>query len=392
MKRALFLNIYLLALLYPFANAQAQGSSNIKIDGGQEAVFTYNTDKCNDTDFPDNIPRLIVDKMGNLQLLASNSQNYYRSLWNPLTRHFDRQCEQPVLTSGLVALNASPADYYNQVWIDTVWVDTDSTIYGFVHNEFHGEKQNSAYHYCDSKDLAQCWYANLIAVKSTDFGQSYQIMRTKDLAPHLVASTPYRYEADGGRQDMAAPSNIVQKDGYYYMLVGGALEHGFKPGFCLYRTKTIAKPSSWRAWKSGVNDNDGFVVKTINPYKNLIQDPKPYICTPVLDSKSYMSLTYNKRLRKYLAIGQDPNWQNTNQYAVIYSVSSDLINWSNPQAILGIPTDLKLDKPSLIDQSIPNQDANFQYSGLTPYLYFIVDNGDADRDIVRYPLRISQTP
>ena len=201
---------YLVTISCAFSLLSSAGAITIGVTTGvQEPVFTHANDACNPQDFPDNTVRAFIDSENNTQMLSSNSQGYYRSIGQTLDS-VKRDCTA-VLTSGNVGSNAIPREYYNNVWITGIWTDDGQTIYGYVHNEFHGEKQNPDRGYCPSGELEKCWYANLVAIKSSDAGKTYDIVRGKRDIPVLTAATPYHYKPDGGRQDMSSPTIVPSK-------------------------------------------------------------------------------------------------------------------------------------------------------------------------------------
>jgi hypothetical protein len=244
-----------------------------------------------------------------------------------------------------------------------------------------------------------CRYNAAIFAKSSDGGDSY----VAPPAPtQLVATIPYPYDPDAGRFGVFSPSNIVEKDGYYYsMLLISDAYKAQREGVCLMRTKNLADPASWRAW-----DGAGFTVRFVNPYTEPSATPEPHTCQPV--SKDEIgpidrSLTYNTYLNKYFVIGTDTKYDAVQQRRVrgfYYSFSDDLIHWSESQLLVAAP---QCDPagtpgfgayPGILDAN--STDRNFNTVGQNAYMYWARFNNPPgvcantnDRDFVRVPIRFS---
>ena len=118
----------------------------------------------------------------------------------------------------------------------------------------------------------------------------------------MVASTPFQYNPNsnlGKPQGIMHPTNIVKNGGYYYMFMQSAIRHGVGHGLCLYRTKNVADPASWRAWKKG----KGFAMPTIDPYTD-VKNRSDYACDQIPSLlangvTSLTNLTYNTVLKSF---------------------------------------------------------------------------------------------
>ena len=177
--------------------------------GAEEVVFDYTTDRCETNDIPDVPARAFRDADGNVQLIAGHYVNY-RSTSSTLAA-VTRDCSTPVLTSHK---DPDPQNYDYKEWIHSVYTEDGSTIYAFVHNEFHGHAATSTVS-CPSGDAEDCWYNAITFASSTDKGKTYTHASS---SAHLMASTPYLYTPDQGPMGVFNPSNIIKNasDGYYY--------------------------------------------------------------------------------------------------------------------------------------------------------------------------------
>ena len=86
-----------------------------------------------------------------------------------------------------------------------------------------------------------------------------------------------RFPVDAGRRvGYFNPSNIIERDGYYYVMVFSEHQGAQERGVCLLRTRDLAEPSAWRAW-----DGTGFEARFANPYQEQIEHPDRHVCAPV---------------------------------------------------------------------------------------------------------------
>ena len=135
-----------------------------------------------------------------------------------------------------------------------------------------------------------------------------------------------------------------------------------QPGECLVRTHDISDPSSWRAWDGeggSAWDADGFSVRFIDPYSET-QLPARHRCQPVaadVIGGLTTSLTYNRYFGMYMLIGLLRYDVGTYDQALYYSLSSNLIDWSRPQALAdddeGCAGAYPIVYPSIIDADDP---------------------------------------
>ena len=203
-----------------------------------------------------------------------------------------------------------------------------TTVYGFVHNEYHGW---DFYEECaaliGTPDINKCWYNSITLATSTNRGDSY----TQATAPnHLIATVPYQFAPLQGPYGIYRPTNIhLRPDGYYYMMAIAEPKGAQEAGTCLLRTKDLSSPTSWRAW-----DGSAFTVRFINPYVETSADPADHVCKPVssahtgpLRGLEVNSLTYNTYYGKWMIVGQTVK---NNIPGFYFTLSDDLIHWNEP--------------------------------------------------------------
>lgn len=249
---------------------------------------------------------------------------------------------------------------------------------------------------CPSGQYESCWYNAVTFAKSTDKGLTYIHAPAPE---HLVASVPYRYQADTGPWGLFEPSNMIRnpRDGYYYALLNSEDHLLQRKGTCAMRTSNLDDPRSWGAW-----DGTGFNVRFINPYIETGADPAQHVCQVVsFDEieRMHESLTFSTAFNKFLLVGAAGLEDSTHRRIVhgfYYSLSDDLIHWSprkllmeaRPWWVTDLPGEA-LAYPSLLD---PNDTSrNFEITGRQPYLYYTRFHSGLDRDLVRVRIEFPST-
>ena len=211
---------------------------------------------------------------------------------------------------------------------------------------------------------------------------------------------------------MTAVANVLsspQNDGYHYMLVMRHILNGYKTGLCLWRSDNLSDPLSWRGWNGSISNMSDFTVQSIDPYYNYTEsdiDPSDHVCAilPSLSNDIRFSWTYNTVIEGYIGVGLADKVKfpdNTISDAVMYSVSKDMFEWTEPVPFLKINASADTPDntthemyPSLIDET--SAGFNYEYTGQFPYLYLTMDYpetqqyGDRRRDIVRIKLNITK--
>jgi hypothetical protein len=350
----------------------------IEVTGPPEVLFDWTTDRCDDIDIPDTPARAFRDAEGNVQVIATHHVN--RRLIGPGFSRLRHPCEV-IMQSGY---NPDPAAYDDHEWIHSVWTPDGRTVYAIVHNEHQAWLRPDQ---CStSEGWGKCWFNALTLAVSRDGGRTY----VDHPPPKLVASVPYPYVPDGGPLLMFGGTNIVRnpRDGYFYTLARRVL-----PGdgvTCLLRTKTLADPSSWRAWSGGTSFRTSFV----DPY-GPNPDPDAHLCKglPTIDGEDVQSVTYSTVARQWLLTVQGGD-------GAYYQLSPDLVSWTPARLFLPLPNPWDnpcaeargiTQYPSLIDPASTSR--NFETSGKTAYLFYTYNHpfcelGDLDRDLVRVRVAI----
>ncbi len=360
--------------------------------GPEEVVFQYTRDACMEGDFADNPAHAIRLSDGSL-LLDAGSNPFYFADTGADFYSLKRRC-----TPMLVSTDSPTAStFMNRQWIFSLYRD-GSTIHALIHNEFHDPVAPD----CkpgDSTDGNPCQYTSITYAASTDGGHSFTMSATPQ---NLVAPPPAQWTppAPGspplyyGYQE---PLNIVHAaDGYYYTRFGEFPPPGYPyfNGECVMRTQTLSDPSSWRAW-----NGTSFSLQMTDPYTGT----PATLCTPSNVTVPYESLTYNTYLSMFMLVGLDTDFGNPPKCGFYFSLSSDLVNWTQQQFIAPayVAAGSQCEKPgagglagvfayaSVIDHDDPS--INFETPGRTPYIYYTRFNDNIDnRDVIRVPVIITK--
>jgi hypothetical protein len=355
--------------------------------GPEETVFDYAKDNCDGGgDVPDVPARAIRRSDGQILLVAPNDPRNYVSI-GPDFSSLKHRCT-PVLTS---RDDPKPTSFHNREWLSGLY-RIDKTIYGLVHNEYHDPVSTGCL-VGNSGPGNPCWYNAITAVTSTDDGLSFQVQATPSelVAPPVIAWDPTNPAARTQPHGSFNPSNIIAgPDGYYYATYMSIPNpnNANDQGSCVIRTRTLADPTSWRAW--GGNDFD---VRLQNPYTGT---PTAQ-CKPVTVSMN-ASLSFNTYFKQYLALGTLV-WPTCGVY---FMLSPDMVHWSTPRKIRDVnfplfngqgacppPGGYGGAEPyaALIDHDSPS--VNFDTSGQTAYLYltrYVDASSPVPRNLVRMPI------
>lgn len=368
------------------SGGSALADPTIRVGGGPEMVFDWSQDACSPMEEADLPTRAFRDARGRVQLFLSHYDNY-RMVGRTLGR-VRPNCHPSMLSPE----DPDPSRYRDRRWLASFFTQDGRHVWALVHDEYQGNHHPGR---CPERSYYPCWYNAITLARSSDGGRTFTQATSP---PPLVAGAPYRYRHGIGPVGVFAPSNLVKRGRYLYVLAR-VRDPGRPPGACLIRSGSIAKRGSWRAW-----DGDGFGAEFTDPYRS---PPRPYVgCEPISpDEISEMteSLTFNTALDRYLLVGiAGPVGQRRRprERGVYFSLSEDLIHWSPRRLILASPTlhsyrcggVSPIAYPSLIDPS--SRSRTFGTTGRHPYLYFTKLHyrncqKTADRDLMRIRLDVA---
>ena len=370
--------------------------------GAKEVVMDGTTQRCEELDVADGPPRFVRAEDGSLLMFSGNAPRYYVSRGTGFGS-FTRDCSRPALAS---ADRRTADSYENWEWVWSVYRE-GSSWHVLVHNEFHDAVAAT----CQPGNPAPgnpCWYNSVTYAVSTDGARSF----SKPGAPaHVVAPAPNLWEPPPPNtpppygqfaEGYFSPSNIVRaSDGYYYAFMMSIPTKFWNTmqGLCVFRTRTLGDPTTWRAWDGG-----GFNLRMASPYVTGQAAP---VCASLGGFVIPSHLVYNTYLERYMAVAPGPGPLDVNGRATcgfFYALSADLIHWSEHRLLVeaslgwcaadpsqpGVLEPVIVAYPSLVDHA--DTTVNFENAGRTPYFYYVRINGDnLDRDVVRVPLTLTRT-
>jgi len=207
-----------------------------------------------------------------------------------------------------------------------------------------------------------------------------------------VATIPIRQDVDQGHnRGFFEPSNIIKRGSWYVALIRTGAEGAQRAGTCLFRTDDLMRAESWRFF-----DGQGYS-ENVDPYRDDTARAKP--CAPLQGLKGIVgSVAYSPAFGLYVAVSAFGS-NNPGESGFYYSVSADLVHWSEARLFLALPTPWsapcgqdRFAYPSLVDPQSPSR--NFDVIAGDPYLYFVrqhVDGcrGTMRRDLLRMKMRLS---
>ncbi len=365
-------------------------ASGVQITGSEEIVFDWTTQKCSQDDIPDIPARAFRDNQNRVQLIDSHYIN--RRFIGSDLNNLIHDCT--IIFNA--HLNPDPSKYDDHEWLHSVYTLDGTTVYALIHNEYHG------YLYDPNCTMGYngCWQNSVTFAQSINGGDSYSHTTPPN---HLVASIPYQYTANTGPVGVFNPGNIVYRasDGYYYALLHLEQYQAQQVGTCVMRTNNLADPTSWRAW-----NGTSYSVQFINPYLQPNEPPPNHVCQPVSFAqiqKMHESLTFNTFFNRYLLVGQAGFYdasQGKTIWGIYYSLSDDLINWTQSKLLLEAEAvwTYQCSDPNPIAYPVlldPNSSSrNFETTGQNVYLYYTKFNYqncqmNLDRDLIRIPIQFN---
>ncbi len=354
-------------------------------DARMETVYDHGNQACEAWDVPDAPARAWKAADGSVRLLAAHTRA--RTLSGPSLNAVRHDC-RVVFQSGK---RDDPSRYDDVGWLTSPYTLDGNTIYGLVHNEYHGHKRRDL---CPAGDYMACWWNALTLTVSKDGGASFG-------PAQYLAGIPYKFRGDLGRRaGLFAPSNIVERDGWYYAMAFAEGIGEQKRGVCLMRTRDLGDPKAWRAW-----DGRDFTVRFINPYTDGEKNAGAHACAPLPPNRlpfTVTSLVRHTGTGLYVAamVGNRSERKGAEPVSGVWtSTSPDLVTWSPPR--LALPVPLLTDKacgiresyyyPAILDPNARTR--NFEDVGNTAYLYLtrLAQKGckpTQDRDLVRIMIRL----
>ncbi len=363
-----------------FANVdpgRAEPQFALHADGLPETVFSWSEARCADDDYPDTPLRALRLADGRVLGFSTHFDNR-RFLGNDLNS-LRRDCAVVFAGNG----SPNPEDYSDRVWISSIWSEDGQTIFALGHDEYQAHRHPGR---CRFSTYLACWWNAIVLLRSDDAGQKFV-----RIGERPVASLPARQDVDQGHnRGFFEPSNMIKRDSAYFVIIRAGPEGAQRAGSCLFRTEDLTRPESWRFF-----DGETFS-SNVDPYRDDVSSAKP--CALLQGLKGIVgSVTYVWERNLYVAISSFGS-NNPAESGFYYSVSKDLLHWSEGRLFLALPTPWsaacgqdRFVYPSLVDPHSPSR--NFDVIGDEPYLYFVRQHfdgclGTMQRDLLRMRLRL----
>ncbi len=395
-----FLVVFALASILTtvrFLTAQATPTVIGHLDGPRTAIFVTPKDSCDPSDIPDAMARAFRDYMGIVHFSSASTELFQG--YGPTLDTVEHSCVRSFDSVN----DPNPADFNDQVWIDSFHTLDGKHIAALAHTEYHGWAIAGECNVTGNNQYSQCEYDADTYHFSDDGGYHFF---TPTPPANFVAGFPYQYTIDEGPYGYSVDSNIIEYNGWYYAIstdvpwppncaTGTSTPCLVPYGGAPLRTQNVFDPASWRTW----NGSD-FSVSFADPYLSTVEHPEQHTYTPI------PYLIYVGGLNVYepghLAVATLWDYWD---YALgppgMYLTSStDMIHWSKPSLVVTLNHLLSEDEPgswlyayfSLIDPDAP--DLNFATIGEHPYLYYVrLDNNNSgNRILFRRRLTLTVTP
>ncbi len=369
--------------------------NRLVVTGPEEVVFDWTEDRCEDEHIPDIAPRAYRDVDGNVQLTIGHYVTY--RMIGPDFDNLVSDCSQPQLVSDY---DPDPSQFNDSEWIGSTYTLDGQRIYAIVHNEYRGDTHGAARpEQCETGERLRCLDTSFTMAVSDDAGATFH-----DIAPppnHLIATFPSQYDDDGVPSGIRQPSTVIKgPDDYFYLYGNISAVPDERQWICAMRTKDLDDPASWRYW-----DGEDYVGEFKNPYLDPEASPAEF-CTPLaeeqLSGSLNESLIYDERIEQFVSVGIsfDPT-SDVEKYAVYYSTSPNLIEWSLRELLIEVPMNNTVEDPNnetvhaypaLIDPD--SSSLSFETSDGELYLYmsrFNFGGNSLDRDLLRWPIEFEQT-
>lgn len=386
LRNLILLSVFGIALV-------ARAEINIQLTGPIETVFSWQKDRCNVDQIPDSPARAFQSKTLGVVLFAAHYTNDFLVGENLETL-------KAFCTNGYRASMRDDAELFDaRIWLQSFYTENGTNVYALGSSDYHG----SWFNRCSGLNARnpKCWRSAITLAVSNDGGRTFSSRSPPD---HILARPPtdFNSESEGMPAGFFTASNIVQKAGHFYALVHTFGYLGQAPGNCVLRTNKLADPAAWMAWSGQEFDVSLRGLRKTNYTQRLGSE-----CKPVSGLKEPIgSMLLHETSGNYIATFVrrsviDRASGGVTRVEFRYSVSKDLMNWSDSRLIVAydgaatcqIGAVATVSYPALLDPK--SKDRNFGTVGESAFVYFTRHNSapackmSMDRDLVRVPVRIS---
>ncbi len=265
------------AITLPRANGGGRGLPKLAATGPAEIVFNKTRDHCcrpsdgaclnwagHVGEQPDSVPTAWHNPRTNTSyLISATSWGHFATIGASLSTLRRHDCDAPVFTA---ANRTSPASFANNQWLQSARVFPNGSGVALIHNEFHGEQV------CRGGDCQYCSFDRKVGdadcvLWSTDLGRTDDGGATWKATHSPLFAVPRRYKKDQPISGYGALGALLyhETDGFYYGHVARShpanVPNGTAMGFCTFRTRTPAEPTSYRGW-----NGTAWATRWVDPY------------------------------------------------------------------------------------------------------------------------------
>lgn len=366
-----------------------------KLDGPRTEIFASPQDSCDSNDVPDAMVRAFRDYTGTVHLSSASSQLFQS--FGPTLDTVVHSCDAAFSSAN----DTNPADFNDQVWLDSFYTLDGKKIAVAAHTEYHGWAIPGECHVQGNNQYSACEYDADTFHISQDGGYHFE---TPEPPGNFLAGFPYKYEIDRGPMGYSVDTNMIEYKGWIYAV---ATDYSWPPncsgttgptrcrvpyGGAPLRTQDVFDPASWRTW-----DGTDFTVSFADPYPGPVHDPTRHVYVPVPYMEYVNAIGIYQPLNVVVATLWD-YWDNTLGPPGMYlTTSTDMVHWTKPSLVVTANELLSEDGPgswlyvyfSLIDPDAP--DLNFSILSDHPYLYYVRLNLNNTEQRVLYRRSIKLT-
>lgn len=360
--------------------------------GPEIVVFDPARDACDGHDVPDVPLRAWRGADGTIHAFALHYEN--RRMSGKSLLSLKVECAIAFRSSG----SGDPKKFDDRSWIAATWTNDGKIIHALAHHEFQANAHPGR---CRFDEYMKCWWNSILTLKSTDGGGTFA-----KAARSVVLATPFPSEEEQGRhRGFFNPSNIIAKDGAYYMLAGTTgwratqIRADQPGGACLFRTSDPAS-GEWLGF-----DGNGFSARFPDPYSGSI--PPKQSCMLIAPFPAPVGgIVRHRSSGLFLAVYQAPkgasdgNGGNLLESGFYLSASRDLVKWSAPTLVLpakgygeeSCQISYLKNYPVLIDEKADGR--NFEDIGDEALLFYAETRAEgckhtSDRKLIARKIRIS---
>src|ERR1039458_4063460 len=209
------------------------------LEGSRVAVFQTPHGSCFASDIPDAMARAFRDSTGTIHFVSASS-DLFQSL-GPTLESLQHSCQPAYLSAN----DTNPADFNDQVWLDSFYTFDGNKIAALSHTEYHGWAIQGECNVQGNNQYTYCEYDSDTYHQSNDGGYHFESFQAPS---NFLAGVPYKYEVGRGPLGYSVDTNIVGYGGWFYAI---ATDWTW-PLNCSGTTGPRSRPHLWRGiWPAG---------------------------------------------------------------------------------------------------------------------------------------------